>query len=275
MKPFEHLRMERKMRPKQPSEVKRDQRHAVLSCSQLSERIPGCSLTSTSKRSEVKMAEWKVGSKLQTTFYANPKKDSAFRFRATHADDERAPKAVLCNDPRVQPGKLCEVRVIAVHKPKSKDHGHFEVEYLGPVTFKLDDSVWVDPAVAPLSGDGDSFPACISSLVRLGGDRQIRAAHRRLVIFISYFKLLRLSQRRQGRDHPGAPPPHSVHNHPKSRRTEAGTPFAIASGHGTSFFRCGPRTTPPSQAIRASPARLFRTGSGRANLARNIRGDGE
>ncbi|OQB09194.1 MAG: hypothetical protein BWY17_04712 [Deltaproteobacteria bacterium ADurb.Bin207] len=49
----------------------------------------------------------------------------------------------------------------------------------------------------------------------------------------------------------------------------------MTSGHGSSFFRWGPRAIPPSQAIRTSPARVFCTGSGRANLVRDIRCDGE
>lgn len=90
----------------------------------------------------------KVGSTFETTFFANPKKDSAFRFRATHIDGKRAPKVILCDDPRIQPGQLCQVRVTSIKKPASKDHGHLEVEFLRQVTFRLDDSLYVEPLLA-------------------------------------------------------------------------------------------------------------------------------
>lgn len=47
----------------------------------------------------------------ETAFQANPRSDSPFRFRATHIDGMRAPKVILCDAPRIQPGQLCNVRV--------------------------------------------------------------------------------------------------------------------------------------------------------------------
>jgi len=41
------------------------------------------------------------------------------------------------------------------------------------------------------------------------------------------------------------------------------------------LFPWDPRTTPPSQAIRSSPARELRTGSGDASLARDVACDGK
>ena len=52
--------------------------------------------------------------------YSNPRADSPFRLRATHLDGTRAAKVVLCNDPRIQPGQLCRVRVPKVLKPEAK-----------------------------------------------------------------------------------------------------------------------------------------------------------
>jgi len=89
----------------------------------------------------------KPGAQFETRFYANPKKDSPFRFRATHLDGERSPKVVLSNDARIQPGKLCRVRISKVMKPSAKNRGHIEVEWLCQVNFKLDDSVYVDKAL--------------------------------------------------------------------------------------------------------------------------------
>ena len=90
----------------------------------------------------------KVGTQFETVFYSNPKKESAFRFRATHMDGRRAPKVILCDDARIQPGQLCKVRVTSVKKPGSKDRGHIEVEFLSQVTFRLDDSLYVEPMLA-------------------------------------------------------------------------------------------------------------------------------
>ena len=90
----------------------------------------------------------RVGLEFETVFYANPKKQSTFRFRATHIDGKRAPKVVLCDDPRVQPGQLCRARVTSIKKPASKDRGHIEVEWLAQVTFRLDDSLYVEPMLA-------------------------------------------------------------------------------------------------------------------------------
>lgn len=90
----------------------------------------------------------KVGLEFETVFYANPKKESPFRFRATHIDGSRAPKVILCDDGRIQPGQLCRVRITSVKKPASKEHGHLEVEFLSQVTFRLDDSLYVDPMLA-------------------------------------------------------------------------------------------------------------------------------
>ena len=87
----------------------------------------------------------KDGFEFETIFYSNPKKESAFRFRATHINGKRAPKVILCNDARIQPGQLCRVRVTSLKKPASKDRGHIEVEFLSQVAFRLDDSLYVEP----------------------------------------------------------------------------------------------------------------------------------
>lgn len=95
-----------------------------------------------------KADELTVGRKFETVFYANPKKDSPFRFRATHIDGQRAPKAVLSDDPSIQPGQLCQVRITAVKGGGAKGRGHIEVEHLGVVNFRLDGSMWVDDLLA-------------------------------------------------------------------------------------------------------------------------------
>ncbi len=90
----------------------------------------------------------KQGLEFETTFYSNRKKESTFRFRASHIDGKRAPKVILCDDSRIQPGQLCRVRVTSIKKPAAKDRGHIEVEFLSQITFRLDDSMYVDPVLA-------------------------------------------------------------------------------------------------------------------------------
>ena len=90
----------------------------------------------------------KNGLEFETVFYSNTRRESPFRFRATHVDGKRAPKVILCDDPRIQPGQVCRVRVASIKKPASQQRGHIEVEYLGQVTFRLDDTLYVEPLLA-------------------------------------------------------------------------------------------------------------------------------
>ncbi|HEX8913333.1 MAG TPA: MoxR family ATPase [Humisphaera sp.] len=92
-------------------------------------------------------ADVRVGAQVEATFYPNPVADSKFRFRATHLDGRRAPKVVLCDDPRVRPGVPCVVRVTAVRKAARQDRGAIEVEFVRALAFKLE-GVWLDPVVS-------------------------------------------------------------------------------------------------------------------------------
>ncbi len=89
----------------------------------------------------------KPGTKFQTTFFANPRADSPFRWRATHADGRRAPKVILCGDERVEPGQPCEVRVIALKKPGAAARGALVVELVRVLPFVLDDDIWLPPVL--------------------------------------------------------------------------------------------------------------------------------
>ena len=102
----------------------------------------------TKPKTKSSQAKLKIGLKFETTFYSNPKKESNFKYRATHINGKRAPKVVLCNDPQIQPGQLCKVRITSIKKPASKDRGHIEVEFLSQVTFRLDDSLYVEPILS-------------------------------------------------------------------------------------------------------------------------------
>ena len=88
-----------------------------------------------------------VGDVMEATFWANSVKDSGFRFKATHLDGKRAPKVVLCDDPRVRPGIPCLVKVKAIRKPQRADRGAIEVEFVRALQFKIE-GVYLDPIVA-------------------------------------------------------------------------------------------------------------------------------
>ena len=90
----------------------------------------------------------KIGATFDAVFYANPKADSAFRWRATHIEGARAPKVVLCGDARIQAGQLTHVRVVSIKKPQSKDRGYIEVEFVHPVRFRLDDGIYIPPILS-------------------------------------------------------------------------------------------------------------------------------
>src|SRR5947199_1749682 len=89
----------------------------------------------------------RIGSTMEATFFTNPVPGSKFRFRATQLDGRKAPKVVLCDDPRVRPGVPCMVKVTAVRKANRADRGAIEVEFVRSHGFKLD-GVWLDPLVS-------------------------------------------------------------------------------------------------------------------------------
>ena len=91
--------------------------------------------------------EIKIGATMEATFWPNPVKDSGFRYRATHLDGRRAPKVVLCDDPRIRPGLPCAVKVKTVRKPQREDRGAIEVEFVSIQQFRIE-GVYLDPLVA-------------------------------------------------------------------------------------------------------------------------------
>src|SRR4051794_19784775 len=89
----------------------------------------------------------KIGSVWATPFSPNGVADSGFRFRATHLGGKRAPKVVLCDDPRIRPGIPCRVRVTTIRKPQRSDRGAIEVEFLESHAFKIE-GVYLDPIIS-------------------------------------------------------------------------------------------------------------------------------
>lgn len=96
---------------------------------------------------KLEIEEVRVGATMETTFFANAREGSRFRFRATHLDGKRAPKVVLSDDVRIQPGVPCVVRVTAIHKAEREDHGHIEVVWERSAPFRIE-GMWIDPLVA-------------------------------------------------------------------------------------------------------------------------------
>lgn len=96
---------------------------------------------------KLKVDEIKVGAVMEGTFFVNPVKDSSYRFRATHLDGRRAPKVVLCDDPRIRPGIPCLVKVVSMNKPERDDRGSIVVEFVRGAPMKLE-GVYLDPVVS-------------------------------------------------------------------------------------------------------------------------------
>ena len=96
---------------------------------------------------KLRVEELEINRRFEATFWKNPNAGSKYPLRATHLDGRRAPKVVLANDARIIAGVPCMVKVTAVHKPERADHGHIEVEYIGPAPFKIK-GVYLDPIVS-------------------------------------------------------------------------------------------------------------------------------
>lgn len=88
-----------------------------------------------------------AGLEMEATFWPNPVTGAKFRFRATHLDGLRAPKVVLCDDPRIQPGSPCTVRIGTIRKRNRQDRGAIEVEFVKQRDFQFE-GVYLDPLVA-------------------------------------------------------------------------------------------------------------------------------
>jgi MoxR-like ATPase len=87
-----------------------------------------------------------VGLEMEATFWPNPVPETGFRFRATHLDGLRAPKVVLCDDPRIQAGVPCQVRIDKIRKRKRQDRGAIEVVFLHLKEFQFE-GVYLDPLI--------------------------------------------------------------------------------------------------------------------------------
>jgi len=94
-----------------------------------------------------KIDDIKIDATMEATFWPNTVKDSGFRYRATHLDGKRAPKVVLCDDPRIRPGLPCLVKVKAIRKPEREDRGAIEVEFMSLQSFRVE-GVYLDPVVS-------------------------------------------------------------------------------------------------------------------------------
>jgi len=98
-----------------------------------------------SKQSSTSQSPLHLGGVFETTFFVNPKGDSVYRYRATHANGNRADKVILSNDSHIEPGVPCRVKVVHVDQPRKKNRGCYEVEFINRVDFKIDDSFYIEP----------------------------------------------------------------------------------------------------------------------------------
>jgi MoxR-like ATPase len=89
----------------------------------------------------------RAGLEMEATFWPNPVEGAKFRFRATHLDGLRAPKVILCDDPRIQPGVPCTVRINNIRKRKRQDRGAIEVEFVKQKEFQFE-GVYLDPLIS-------------------------------------------------------------------------------------------------------------------------------
>lgn len=91
--------------------------------------------------------DYKIGNIFETVFWPNRKEETKFKFRATHADGKRAPKVILSNDDKIQPGQPCRVKVVNIDKPDKEGHGYIEANFVSSVVLMLDDSIYIDQMV--------------------------------------------------------------------------------------------------------------------------------
>lgn len=96
---------------------------------------------------KLEIQDIKPGTTAEVTFWPNQVKDSGFRWRATHLDGKKAPKVILCDDPRIRPGVPTLIKVKAVRKPQRDDRGSIEVEFVRTQQFRIE-GVWLDPIVS-------------------------------------------------------------------------------------------------------------------------------
>lgn len=104
-----------------------------------------------------KLDEIRIGDVMEATFWVNPVSESPFRVRATHLNGKRAAKIVLSDDPAIQPGVPCLVRIMAIRKPNRDDRGAIEVEFVRAITFRLE-GVYLDPLIAQAAGPAGKRP---------------------------------------------------------------------------------------------------------------------
>ena len=88
-----------------------------------------------------------VGAQMETTFWANPVKESGYRYRAKHLDGRRAPKVVLSDDGRIRVGVPCIIRIKSIQNAKRADHGLIEAEFVRVQDFRLE-GVYLNPIVS-------------------------------------------------------------------------------------------------------------------------------
>ena len=91
----------------------------------------------------------KEGDQFETIFWRNEgAQKETFPFRATTAGEAQSKKVILCADKNVPVGKPVRVWVIRVKRPQSEGRGFIEATCLGPVEFRIDPDIYVDPLIS-------------------------------------------------------------------------------------------------------------------------------
>lgn len=98
---------------------------------------------------KLKIEDLKPGRLMEATFEENKQPESGFRFCAKKLDDRVAPKVVLCDDPRINSGTPCIVKIKTIHKPERSDRGFIEVDFVRNFEVRIR-GVYLEPNVAKL-----------------------------------------------------------------------------------------------------------------------------
>ncbi len=90
----------------------------------------------------------------ETIFSLNPHERpegrQQFQYRATHADDKRAPRVILSTDRRISPGRRYRVRVTKVARHKGRNRGYIEVAVVTQTDFVLNEPIRIERSIERL-----------------------------------------------------------------------------------------------------------------------------
>lgn len=93
--------------------------------------------------------ELSSGQVFETVFWRNEgARVDEFPYRAVLIDGQKSGKVLLCRDRTIAAGKPARVRVKRITRPQDPKRGFIEVDYMGPVEFKLNPNIYIDKQVS-------------------------------------------------------------------------------------------------------------------------------